>query len=279
MFADRLSQPLLGAACAALFVLSSGCASMGVPSTGQAQVAGQTIDYTMVGSGPVLVLQTGLGVSKSTWRAILPALQKEHTVVAFDRPGYGDSPAAATRRDPCTIASEQHGLLKAIGAKPPYLLLGHSLGGTYQYAFALMYPSEVGGLVLLDPTHPRHWERMQVDAPGAATFLQALVNHAFAEHERKEFDAQTSCLAELGVYGTEASTGKIAAAIPARLLLRTEYSPLEPRAFENMVHKLEPDWQRMINAPKLDYVPHSGHFIHQEQPQAVLEALRAVEAH
>jgi tetratricopeptide (TPR) repeat protein len=38
-----------------------------------------------------------------------------------------------------------------LGAEPPYVLVGHSLGGPYVRAFSGMFPDEVAGLVYVDP--------------------------------------------------------------------------------------------------------------------------------
>ncbi|MCC6233240.1 MAG: alpha/beta hydrolase, partial [Verrucomicrobiales bacterium] len=42
--------------------------------------------------------------------------------------------------------------LAAAGRRPPYLLVGYSFGGPYTRVFADLYPSDVAGLVLVDPT-------------------------------------------------------------------------------------------------------------------------------
>ena len=44
-------------------------------------------------------------------------------------------------------------LLRAAGVTPPYVLVGHSLGGAYARRYAQLFPAEVAGLVLLDPAH------------------------------------------------------------------------------------------------------------------------------
>jgi pimeloyl-ACP methyl ester carboxylesterase len=51
---------------------------------------------------------------------------------------------------------ELHALLVKAGEREPFLLLGHSLGALNLQVYAAAYPSEVAGLVLLDPP-PRDW--------------------------------------------------------------------------------------------------------------------------
>ena len=40
---------------------------------------------------------------------------------------------------------------------PPYVLVGHSYGGFVMRIFATRYPSDVAGLILVDPAHPEDW--------------------------------------------------------------------------------------------------------------------------
>ena len=146
----------------------TGCAS---PETVNTEQNGKpnSATYNITGKGlPVIVMQAGLSDGKEVWNKVVPTLSKNFTVLTFDRPGRANNPATNAPRDACTIATEQRALLQALGLKPPYLLVGHSLGGLYQFAFAKLYPTEVAGIVLVDPTPPNHWQRMQKEAPDAA---------------------------------------------------------------------------------------------------------------
>jgi pimeloyl-ACP methyl ester carboxylesterase len=51
------------------------------------------------------------------------------------------------------IAEDLHTLLQRAGERPPYVLVGHSLGGLFVRKYAELYPKEVAGMVLLDSAH------------------------------------------------------------------------------------------------------------------------------
>jgi pimeloyl-ACP methyl ester carboxylesterase len=68
-------------------------------------------------------------------------------------------------RTGATIVAELHEVLKQTGVRPPYVLVGHSLGGLYASLYAGTYPEEVAGLVLLDSMHPEQIERCQQYLP------------------------------------------------------------------------------------------------------------------
>lgn len=237
-----------------------------VATTGTAQTPAGPIAYTLAGSGsPVLVLQSGLGDSKASWGALLAQTAKDHRVLAYDRPGYGNSPPNLGPRDPCIIAAELRALLLAVGVEPPYILVGHSLGGLYQYVYAKLYPQDVAGLILLDPTHPEHWQRMQRGAKSAAGWVKTLRGTVFTATQQREFDDQAKCLDRIDL--------KTPLTAPSRLLVRTRYEAIEQGPFETLVHTLEEDWQRLTGAPAVQRVCGSGHYIQREQPQSVIDAL------
>jgi pimeloyl-ACP methyl ester carboxylesterase len=250
-----------------LFV--AGCAS--IPTTGTHRTASGVLAYSLTGAGqPTVVLQSGLGDGRAPWAAVVSKLSATHAVFAYDRPGYGESNASTDARDPCTVATELHGLLAATGVAPPYVLVGHSLGGLYQYAFARLYPADVAALVLLDPTHPAHWRRMQADVPAMASLVGGLRATVFSAAMRREFDDQEKCVDRLS---SLAPLNK-----PTRLLTRTRFELVEKGAFENMVHDLERDWMSLTGAGRVEPIDGSGHYLQKDQPARVVAAIEAVAA-
>ena len=250
----------------ALFAVAlAGCASP--ETTGRALVDGAAVTYSRSGqSVPAIVFQSGLGDDRSTWAGMMQALQGEHMVIAFDRPGYGASPAGKASRDPCQIAAETRGLLRELGVKPPYVLVGHSLGGLYQYVYARLYPEDVAGLVLLDPTHPRHWELLQHHAPATSAAVQVLRATMFGSTARAEFDSQAQCLERIA---HDRPLG-----VSTQLLVSTRFSALESLDVQAQVlWPLREDWRQLTGAGPLVRVE-AGHYIHRDA--AVARAIRAV---
>jgi pimeloyl-ACP methyl ester carboxylesterase len=60
-------------------------------------------------------------------------------------------------RTPGNIAIELHAMLETAGIRPPFILVGHSFGGLVMRRFALLYPAEVAGVVLVDPMRCEEW--------------------------------------------------------------------------------------------------------------------------
>ncbi len=104
---------------------------------------------------PTVILEAGGGGEIRSWDAILPKISEFTSVIAYARAGQGDSEPAKTPRRLSAVVEELRALLQRSNHKPPYVLVGRSLGGIYVRAFAMTYPGEVVGLVLVDGSHER----------------------------------------------------------------------------------------------------------------------------
>lgn len=249
--------------CTFIFLLSA-CASLGPQQKITLSSGVTSFDYHLA-NGPVVVFQSGLGNDKTIWSSVIKKLPVTQAYIAYDRYGYGASSASNTlSRNPCNIAKEQHELLEKLGARPPYILVGHSIGGLYEYVFALMYPQDVAGLILLDPTHPQHWKTMQADASAAATMLKTLRYLSFSMVMRDEFDAQTECLATVSVPLEKSISAN------TRLFVSTKGAS---GAFLDVKNKLQYDWLHLLGIDVFEPVEDSGHYIQSDRPDVVVQAI------
>jgi pimeloyl-ACP methyl ester carboxylesterase len=107
-------------------------------------------------AGPVIVFEAGLGTEMQSWEAVARPLAACARIVLYDRPGIGRSgPRRSTAvRLASTVADELMALLNALVPPPPYVLVGHSLGGVYMQAFARAYPRDTAAVVLVDSASP-----------------------------------------------------------------------------------------------------------------------------
>ena len=113
---------------------------------------GHALHMLIVGDhGPTVVLESGLpgGIGMEQIRQGVGHFAR---VVAYDRAGLGDSQSGPLPRTAKQIAAELHAALENAELPPPYVLVGHSMGGPYIRVFAAMYPQDVSGMVLVDPS-------------------------------------------------------------------------------------------------------------------------------
>jgi pimeloyl-ACP methyl ester carboxylesterase len=114
-------------------------------------VSGTKSHINCMGAGsPTVIIESGLSSYTLDWAYVQPEVSKFTRVCSYDRAGYGWSDEGVKPRTVQRIAQELEELLRDAGEKPPYILVGHSLGGVYAQYFALEHQDSVKGLVLVD---------------------------------------------------------------------------------------------------------------------------------
>ena len=113
------------------------------------------LEYAVSGVGaPAILLFNGAGVGLEGWSALYPAIERLGTVFAWNRFGMPGSDRPPARQTGTVVLASLRELLAYVGLAPPYLLVGHSLGGLYANLFARLHPRETAGVLLLEATHP-----------------------------------------------------------------------------------------------------------------------------
>lgn len=176
----------------------AGCLSMpavvsAAPVASIDTIAGRQIESLTIKNPDAnvrIVFENGLRATVDGWDKVIDSLATDASIYAYNRPGYGNSQDADTSRDGGTIVEELRQALKHKGLAPPYILVGHSLGGLYMQLFAKRYPNEVSGLVLVDPLLPGIVKKSQ-DFP---LWTRGAKRLFFSSTVNKEIDAihQTS---------------------------------------------------------------------------------------
>lgn len=140
-----------------VIALLSGCASL--PNSTTEKINDRQVEYALTQHHTIpVVFENGLGGKIEWWRDVLPAISNDTTTFVYNRPGYGNSDPITTPRDGSHIVDELRLLLRSKNLEPPYILVGHSMGGLYMQLFARRYPDEVSALILVDSTHPKQLE-------------------------------------------------------------------------------------------------------------------------
>jgi pimeloyl-ACP methyl ester carboxylesterase len=109
-----------------------------------------TIDYG--GDGPTMILLHGIASSSANWDYLLPLIRSSYHCISIDLLGFGDSPkpqwARYTMEEHCKAVEQA---IKRLRIKPPFILVGHSLGSLLATRYARTHPGRVNRLVLLSP--------------------------------------------------------------------------------------------------------------------------------
>jgi pimeloyl-ACP methyl ester carboxylesterase len=129
-------------------------------------VAGHSLYLRCSGSGsPAVILFNGLGERTPHWAWVQRDVAPQTRVCVFDRAGEGWSGKGVGAQDAHQLSDDAKGLLAAAHVPGPYVLAGHSVGGTYALAYAMDYANDVAGVALIDSATP-----YQFDLPSYPTF-------------------------------------------------------------------------------------------------------------
>ncbi|HEX8148221.1 MAG TPA: alpha/beta fold hydrolase [Pyrinomonadaceae bacterium] len=230
------------------------------------------------GGGPTVVLESGFGNSSSTWNRVQPEVAKFARVCSYDRAGLGGSDPAPAPRTVVALTEDLHALLLNGKVPGPYVLVGHSLGGILARLYASYYPAEVAGMVLVDSAHEDEADRGLALIP-PDTLKQMLKGARPEDLVVRSPDESLDHCSLRGLMNALSWRGDIP------LVVLTQGLPYRPEDYSNpslapRYYQLHLEMQRDLasRSPRGRQVmaEKSGHFIHQDQPELVINAIRQV---
>jgi pimeloyl-ACP methyl ester carboxylesterase len=216
---------------------------------------------------PTVILESGLGDTLEVWSKVQPLIAAGCTrTLAYNRAGYLGSDPSNAARDSTTIVAELRAELQRQNIKPPYILVGHSLGGLYMQYFARNYPQEVSGLVLVDSTH---WEQSldMGNQPNTPYNTRTAVTLFMPWIMRRE-------ISDSGAAGRQVHESPVAGAVPTIVLSSTRGPIGETPAARATAARLQDEIAADFPAARHVRVDDSGHYIQRDHPEVVIEAAR-----
>jgi len=229
---------------------------------------GHALSLLVGGEGtPTIVFEAGFGAGLASWTTVQSNIARFARTVSYDRAGIGQSEAGPKPRAAKQIAEELHLALQSAGIGPPYVLVGHSFGGIYVRVFADMYPKEVAGMVLIDPSQEafEDWTRTHKEAQRAGRDEEM----AKASQAVRDESAQVSTSYE------QARAARVPPGIPVILLTAMKDETM-PEAARKVWAEKHVEWISKVPGGKHVVAEKSGHFIQAEQPQLVIDAIKQV---
>ena len=225
------------------------------------------------GAIPTVILATGRGLGTAdAWAKVQERISPTIRVCSYDALGAGHSDhlsndAPPQRRPVDKVISDAHTFLETARLKQPYILVGASDGGILLRRYQEAYPHKIAGLVFVDSAHEEQEWRMatisdQLDPNWNDPAFQ-WENGYLPDHQKLAWHAD----------------------IPLIVLERTEKDPASifPMLSSQQLNALNAEWHdHQVNLAKrsrygqLRAVTDSGHFMHQQRPDAVAEAIQDV---
>ena len=238
-------------------------------------VGGHRLYLNCLGEGsPTVIMDASMGSSSLAWARIQPEIAKFTRVCAYDRANTGYSDPVPPPRDIGRIIEDLHNLLNIAQVPKPYILVGHSFGGMNMRMYASKYPADVAGMVLIDSALEDlfiRWDAF-VD-PEAMRRKRERENAPNPEH----INWEVTC-AE--VRATNWHTN-----IPLIVLSQgrpEDWSQIAPedretvRRMGEVRRELQEELARRSTNSRHIIAERSGHFIQDDQPDLVIDAIHQV---
>jgi pimeloyl-ACP methyl ester carboxylesterase len=220
------------------------------------------------GHGPrTVILEAGLGDTLDVWKTIQPEVSARCTrTVAYNRAGYDGSDPALGPRDAATIVGELRAELKRRNLEPPYILVGHSLGGLYMQYFARNFPQDVAGLVLIDSTH---WNQgLRVDNSANTPYAGRTAVTLFMPWiMRRELNDSATA-------GAQVHDSPVPGPVPTIVLSSTLALQGETPASRANSARMQDEIAADFPNSRHVRVEDSGHYIQRDHPEVVVQAIR-----
>jgi pimeloyl-ACP methyl ester carboxylesterase len=274
---------------------------------------GKKLSLYCVGKGrPVVMMEAGLGAGGITsWRKVQTAIGGVTRACAYDRAGIWNSTATDGPRDAGAEADDLAALLKAAKLPAPYVIVAHSYGGYIARLYAGRHTQDVAGLLLIDPSSPHQTDRLvqafpaaaKLRAPQPSPLKDCSVDPRPAEfiekcqravpgdippdmadrYRNSQTPAAASAMQREGAAMALSSQlldteKKNLGAIPFVLLNRDPTMPF-PEFAEDSVGaqrlwlQMHVETMDLSSASQLQVVPHAGHEIQIDRPDAVITAV------
>lgn len=179
------------------------------------------IHMKVIGQGqPTVIIEAGLGSGLESYDTLQIATSKLTKVLSYDRPGLGDSSKSPNPRTLPVYVGELKKLLHAEEIEPPFILVGHSLGGLIIRYFAHQFPEEVVGLVFIDCLHEDWFEYIRTthsdeEVESFNRAIQLYVNQSTGVTKEEWIRFEPNCDLIRGI--------EIPQHIPTRMITATQY--------------------------------------------------------
>ncbi len=222
-----------------------------------------------------VIFESGFGSDLSHWRNVAAPISTKAKVVVYSRAGAGKSEPIENARDLLESTNELQQLIAKANLKPPFIFVGHSYGAHIIRTFAAQHPTEVAGLVFVEPANEKFFKRLkQFDKEKTVNFLEI-----YEKMVPKKLQAESKILMAIDEKGVLPDFGPLPN-VPAAILTSMVqehpqfiiHSPEGKKIWRDLHTEL---FNQFTNASHVVTI-NSGHNIALQEPELVIEAINNV---
>jgi len=249
---------------------------------------------------PVIVFQSGMGTPMGNWDPILESVSKMAPLITYDRPGIGESDPIEEMPTIKNVSDRLIKILNYLKIDPPYVLVGHSLGGVYVRGFANYYPELLSGIVIIDPgdfTETQENKRQYfIDIGLKDSYIDSLfkkfdkesIENKNKSTAPKSIQNEGTVLEDLRKSDFKEINNSALPNIPVHILTggrydtpvrlrRTEYN--DSLLFRFKMQHRSSRWINVIQSVDKGmffYSADAGHFVHRDDPELAISSIKIV---
>ena len=249
-------------------------------------------------NAPVIIFENGMGVGLGSWDTVIDQIAKFAPVFAYDRAGVEKSDKVYQMPTVKVVADNLKSLLTTLNIAPPYILVGHSMGGVYIRGFAGFYPNDIAALAFVDPADftetKQQWNSIfrAIGVP-EKKIDEMLYNRLYTKSEVDSLNygpwSEGQVLAELRRTDFAEINNLPLPNVPIYFLVGGRFDvPPERRSkdfdqeyfFKVKSNQNMERWRKVIDSSSrggaLIYLPKSGHYIQRDDPKAVINTIKYI---
>ena len=281
------------------------------PNGSFVEIDNRRLHYYKTGTGgPTVVFETAFDpAGHLQWYNIQQALPGSYTSISYDRAGIlwsdrGDKPKSGEE-----IANDMKLLLERANAPKPYILVGHSFGGTLTRFFVNKYPNDVAGVILVDSQcpddekylSPQLFKMTSQGLPGGLLkfanecgIARLMFKNMFPKEQQYSYhhsvmpallyrsaEAVLEEQDQMSSIKKEAAKIKSFGSIPLYVLTATDEKRYDSFLKDEKLkiemitawNKMQHDFLLLSTNSQQIFVLNSGHYINQEQPKIIENAI------
>jgi pimeloyl-ACP methyl ester carboxylesterase len=220
-------------------------------------VNGNEFEYAVMGTkSPAIILINGAGGPIEGWIKVWGKLGRDHVLFAYNRLGIGKSSKPKEPQTGMAMVKNLRDLLLRLDIKPPYLLVGHSLGGFIGHLYTLVYPDDVHGLVFLESSTIKDVMGDSKNTKEGGSNTLSEVDHVLTTVKQIQEFSQFPNIPIIVIAGNKPAFGW-----------------LMPKAIKAARMNHQKDLARLSSRGSIMIASNSGHFPQLSEPNLIIDAI------
>lgn len=228
-----------------------------------------TVEYALSGEGsPAVILINGGSGPIEGWMRTYHDIAEHTRTLAYNRLGVGGSAKPSSSQDGRAVVAALRELLQQLRIAPPYVLVGHSLGGLYANLFARLHYDEIAGVVLIEASHPEDLAINKTQGPivKGLNRLLGMFDRFFPARQWSEtnyVEETAKQIAEAGPFPD----------VPLIVVSGGKRPPIMPEDAFAIRQRNQSAYARMNSRGEQRFAFNSGHFPQITEPEVVRQAV------